>query len=111
MKKSFLFIGYESFLKDEIKEFITNYKGEVYFANSTEQSIHLLEKYSIDIVVLALHRVGDAAVLKYINQYFPNVKVLIKATDEFDSIIKILNKGTYSYLSNPFKLKELSSYC
>jgi hypothetical protein len=109
--KSFLFIGYENNLKDEIRDFIYGYDGEALFADSTEHAIHMLEKNKVDVVVLALHRIGDAAILNYINLYFPKIKVLIKATHEFDTIFQILNKGNYSLISDPMKLKELISYC
>jgi len=111
MHKSFLFIGYENNLRDEIRDFIHGYDGVAHFADSTEQSIHILERNKIDIVVLSLHRIGDAAILNYIDLYFPEIKVLIKATHEFDTIFQILNKGNYSMISDPFKLKELISYC
>ena len=110
MKRIFLFIGYEPSLNEEIKDFMHDHEGEALFSNTVEQAIHMLDETSIDTVVLTLHKLGDAAVLKYINQYYPGVKVLIAASKEFDDIIHVFNKGKFSMLKQPLKLKELYSF-
>jgi DNA-binding NtrC family response regulator len=73
-----------------------------------EESIRLLDVTGIDTVVLTLHKLGDAAILKYINQYYPDIKVLISASKEYDDIIHVFNKGHYSMLKQPFRLRELN---
>jgi DNA-binding NtrC family response regulator len=108
MKRKVLFIGYEPSLNEEIKDFILTHKGEAFFTNSVEDSIHVLDEKPINTVVLTLHKLGDAAILKYINQYFPDIKVLISASKEYDDIINVFNKGRYSMLKQPFRLKELN---
>ena len=110
MKRSYLFIGYEPSIKEELTDFILNKGGKIYFANSREESIDILTGTKIDTVILLLHKLRDAAILKYINQYYPEIKVLISATKEYDDIINVFNKGSFSILNQPLKLKELSSF-
>ena len=110
MKRNILFIGYEPSLNEEIKDFIVHRHGEAFFSNSIEQSIHILDESTISTVVLTLHKLGDAAILKYINQYYPGVKVLISASKEYDDIIHVFNKGNFSMLKQPLKLEELNSF-
>jgi hypothetical protein len=110
MKRTFLFIGYESSMYDEIADFIHERDGDVFFSDSIEQSIHVLDEAPIDTVILTLHKLGDAAILKYINQYYPDVKVLISASKEYDDIIHVFNIGKFSLLREPLKLKELNTF-
>ena len=108
MKRKVLFIGYEPSLNEEIQDYILTHEGEAFFTTTVEESIHVLDESSINTVVLTLHKLGDAAILKYINQYFPDIKVLISASKEYDDIINVFNKGRYSMLKQPFRLRELN---
>jgi DNA-binding NtrC family response regulator len=110
MKRSFLFIGYEPSLYVEIMDFMHEHHGEALFSNSTEQSISTLNEFPVEAVVLTLHKLNDAAILKYINQYYPGVKVLIAASKEYDDLIDVFNKGHYSMLKQPLKLEELNLF-
>lgn len=110
MKRSFLFIGYESYLYDEIEDFIHEREGDVFFSSSIDQSIHVLDEAHVDTVILTLHKLGDAAILRYINKYYPGVKVLVSASKEYNDIIHTFHKGNFSVLKDPLKLKELNAF-
>jgi DNA-binding NtrC family response regulator len=107
MKRNFLFIGYDSPVESEIGEYIRDRRSAAHFAHSNEQAIHMLDEFPIDVVVITLHKLEDAAILKYINQYYQEIKVLVAASKEFDDIIKVFNQGNYSMLRQPLKLEEL----
>jgi len=107
MKRTFLFIGYDFPVEVEIGEYIRDKASDAYFAHNNEQAIRALDQYPIDTVVITMHKLEDAAILKYINQYYKDIKVLVSATREFDEIIRIFNQGNYSMLRQPLKLEEL----
>jgi DNA-binding NtrC family response regulator len=110
MKRTFLFIGYDFPVEIEIGEYIRDKSSNAYFAHSKEQAIKTLDKFPIDTVVVTLHKLEDVAILKYINQYHTDTRVLVSATPEFDEIIKIFNQGNYSMLKQPLKLEELIDF-
>ena len=109
MKRQVLFIGYETILQEEIKEFLEELDCQAWFANTTEKSIRILDENPVETVILSLQKLGDAAILRYINLHFPGIKVLISANNEFEDIIEVLKKGKFSLLPEQLKLKELSS--
>ncbi len=110
MKRHVLFIGYDSTLQEEIREFLKDRDGDAQFSDTTDRSIRILSENPVDTVVLSMHSLGDAAILKYINQYYPDIRVLISANKEFDDIINVFNKGRFGLLKQPLKLEDLSDY-
>ena len=107
MQKKVLFIGYDPALQEEIREFIKERGDDALFCDSTEQAIKTLDNNTVNTVSLSIRTLTDAAILKYINQYYPDIHVLISATREFDEIIDAFNKGHYSMLKQPLKMAEL----
>jgi DNA-binding NtrC family response regulator len=102
-----LFIGYGSSVQ-EIQEFLESRDSIALFAQSTEDAIHILDEKPVKTVVLSIHELNDAAILKYINQYYPDKEVIISAGREYNEIIDVLSKGHFSVLKQPLKLKDLA---
>lgn len=109
MKRHVLFIGYDSTLQEEIKEFFKERGGQAWFTSSTDRSVRVLSEHPVETVVLSLHTLKDAAILKYINQYFPDIKILVSASHEYEEIINVLSHGHFEFLPQPLKLKELGA--
>ena len=109
MNKTYLFIGYDASEQAEISEFIANRKSRSYFASTNEQVIRLLDDTNVDTVVIYMHSMNDAVILRYINRYYPETKVVVSANKDFDEVISIFRKGIYSRMPRPFKLDELET--
>lgn len=92
----------------EILEFIEGEGNKVFISHSTEESIEILNKHEIDKAVISLLSMKDATILKYLNDYYPDVKVVIIANKEYDNIISIFQKINYSVIHEPLKLSELN---
>jgi DNA-binding NtrC family response regulator len=107
MKRQVLFIGYDTAIQEEIGEFLKGLGGRAWFAASADRSVHILGKHQITTVVVRLHSASDAGILKFINQYYPDIKVLVSASQEFEDVIRILNEGHFKLLSRPLRLSEL----
>ncbi len=108
MKRQVLFIGFDDAYQSEIVEFLKERDGQAWFSDSTDRSIRMLEEQAMDTVVLNMRKLVDAAILKYLNQYYPDIKILISTSDEFENIINVLTHSSYHLLRQPFKLKELN---
>jgi hypothetical protein len=91
----------------EIREFTEGNGNTVYISHSTEDSIAQLNKYPIDKAVVSLKSMQDAAILKYLNDYYSNIKVVVIANKTFDDIISIFKKVNYSVIHEPLQLSEL----
>ena len=93
----------------EIKEFTEGNGNIVYVSHSTEESISQLNKQSFERAVVSLKSLQDAAILKYLNDYYPEITVVVIANKTFDDIISIFNKANYLVIHEPLKLSELKS--
>ncbi len=92
----------------EILEFIEGEGNKVFISHSTEESIHILSNHNIQKAVISLHSLKDAAILKYLNDYYPDIKVVVIASKEYDNIISVFQKSNYSVIHEPLKLSELN---
>lgn len=91
----------------EIREFTETKDDQVFISHSTEESIYILSRNIIDKAVISIKGLKDAAILKYINEYYPESEVVVIANKEFDDIISIFQKGNYSVIHEPLRLSEL----
>jgi len=91
----------------EIKEFTEGKNDNVYITHSVEESIKILSHTEIQKAVISLKSLKDTAILKYINDYYKNIEVVVLANKTFDDIISIFSKSNYSIIHEPLKLSEL----
>ena len=68
-------------------------------------------------MVLQIRSLRDAAILRYINEYYQGLDVLVMASREYDDIISVFSKGRYRLMRQPQHLSEIQealtamSYC
>lgn len=91
----------------EILEFTEVDNDRVHISHSVEESINILSHTDIQKAVVSLKNLQDTAILKYINDYYPNIEVVVLANKTFDDIISIFSKTNYSIIHEPLKLSEL----
>ena len=91
----------------EILDFIEGEGNKVFISHSTEESISILSKHDFQKAVISLQSMQDTTILKYLNNYYPDIKVVVIANKEFDDIISIFQKVNYSVIHEPLKLSEL----
>jgi hypothetical protein len=92
----------------EILEFIEGEGSKVFIAHSTEESISILSKHRFEKAVISLQNLQDATILKYLNDYYPEIEVVVIADKEFDNIISVFQKSNYSVMHEPLRLSELN---
>lgn len=102
-----LFIHHEPEVQDEIKDFLTPQREKGFFARSTEQAIRILNEYVISLVVMKISSLRDAAILKYINDNYKDLEVLILASKEYDDIISAFSRGHFRLMRQPVALNDL----
>jgi hypothetical protein len=94
-------------MHEEFNEFSDEIHANNFFSNSTEESIRILNEYRIDAVIIKMGKIADASVLKYINDYYKNIKVLISARKDFEEALTIFNQIHFERINNqrsPFKI-------
>lgn len=91
----------------EISEFTEGIDNIIHITHSAEKSIHLLSSIEIQKAVVSLKNLQDTAILKFINDYYPNIEVVVIASKTFDDVISIFQKSNYSVIHEPLRLSEL----
>ncbi len=107
LRLNILFIYQDPDFQEEISDFFGSPNGRCFFARSTEEAIHILNTEMIVRVVLQIRNLRDAAVLKYINEYYQGLDVLVMASREYDDIISVFSKGRYRLMRQPQHLAEI----
>jgi DNA-binding NtrC family response regulator len=83
---------------------------QILCSNSGEETIELLKKHSVDVLVTDLRMPGvdGFSVIKYIGESFLKTKIIvITAYGSSEIKDKIFNKGCYHYLEKPFDISTL----
>jgi DNA-binding NtrC family response regulator len=91
----------------EILEYIEGDVGEVFISHSTEESISILSEHKFEKAIISLKNLKDVAILKYLNDYYPNTQVVVIANKTFDDVISVFQKLNYSVIHEPLRLSEL----
>jgi DNA-binding response OmpR family regulator len=107
LKRNILFIGYEPPLREEIREFLKEREGEVFFSDTVDGTIRIMDSEDIETVILNMKRLEDAAILRYININYQEARVLIMPARQLQDVIPALAAGRYEIISEPFRLEEL----
>jgi DNA-binding NtrC family response regulator len=102
-----LFIHHDPEIQSEIDDFLRSQKDNCFFSRNTEDTIRILNDHPIDMAVLIINHMRDAAVLKYINDHYENLEVLLIASEEFDEIISLFSEHQYKTVRLPLKLRDL----
>ena len=93
----------------EIKEFTEGDGNHVFISHSTDESIAMISKYVFDKAVISLKSINDATILKYMNDYHQEIKVVVIANKAFDDILSVFQKVNYSVIHEPLQLSELKN--
>jgi DNA-binding response OmpR family regulator len=104
-----LFIHDDPEIQEEIREFLTVPNGNVYFSKDISEVIRILNDQSIELVVLNIKSMRDAGILKFINNNYKDLEVLVLASKEYDEIISVFSTGRYKLFRQPLKLSELKN--
>jgi len=110
MSSPVLFIGYDPSVREEIREFLQESKGEAFFAENVEETLRIMHSTDFGIIVLNLQRLEDAAILRYINSHYRKTHVLVMPGKQLQEAIPALANGHYDLLQEPFSLEELKKF-
>jgi DNA-binding NtrC family response regulator len=106
-----LVVDDEQRVLDEINEFLVNRQYKVFTAGYADEAYAILEKQSIDIVILdiKLPKVSGLEVLKVIKENHPQIEVImISGHGDMDTVINAMRQGAIDYFPKPFRLMDIN---
>ena len=102
-----LVINNSEIIYSQLEEFSNYLNAETIFADNIEDSIGILANFSIDVVLIKLNTILDFGMLKYINDNYANIKVILSANNSLNETISIIQKGNFSMWQEPLRLNDL----
>ena len=94
---------------EEIREFTESDSSKVFHSDSADRSIALLSNFFFDVAVIRIKTLNDFTILKFINESYPHIKVIVLAEKKFKDLITLFSTTNYSIVSEPFRLSELNT--
>ena len=58
---------------------------------------------------MSLKNINDATILKYMNDYYPEINVVVIANKAFDDILSVFQKVNYTVIHEPLQFSELKN--
>ena len=102
-----LFINHNPDVQTEIDDFRLSCQDTCFFSINTTETIRILEEHSIDLVIMIINHIRDAAVLKYLSDNRGDIEVLLLASEEYDEIITLFCASQYRIHRLPVQYKNL----
>ena len=94
--------------EDDLKEFLLSHECTVLVARELPTLYQLLSTEPVDAVLYNVVSMDDFIVIRYINDNFPLVKVVVSTDDGFSTAIENMRNGTFQTLKRPFRLNQLN---
>ncbi len=82
-------------------------ENNIFLTNSDSQAIKILNENEIEKIILELDNVSEISFLDYINEYFPEIPVIILTDNRNESILSVIRKSIFNIIEKPFDLERL----
>ena len=102
-----LFINHDPEIQSELGDFMCNQHDKCFYSRNTSETIQILDEHSIDLAVMIVNHIRDAAVLKYISDNRKDLEVLLVASKEYDEIITLFCESQYKTFRLPQQFRSL----
>jgi len=102
-----LFFNSNRFIEDELREFVSDMDGEIFFADTPEKAVTILNTCSVDIFFLEVIGIAEISLLKYANEYFKNIRIMLITDQYIENAINTFRKGEFELMREPFELGKL----
>ena len=102
-----LIVNDNRYSADELKDFAKKIKQNIRIVDSINEAIINLEETLFDVIVIEIKSFSDLGLLKYINNNFANIKILLYADNSLSEAISIIKDANFIKLNNLNNLIEL----
>lgn len=110
-KVRILVVDDEQRVREEIAEFLTENKYEVFRAGLPSEAFKILKSHDVDIIILdiKLPEMDGISALKKIKGDYPDVEVImISGHGDMGSVIDAMRNGAADFFPKPFRLMDIN---
>ena len=102
-----LIFSSNKYFAGEIKDFLSLYNDSLFYAKTNREAIRLLNKEKFDYVIIDFVMYNEFKLIKYINENYKNIKIILTMNRDLQEIISTIKNGKYNVIVQPFRLSEL----
>lgn len=93
----------------EMSEYFHSVKCKVFSTNCPREVCPMLNELSIDQVFFNMENLEEFTIIRYINEHFPQIRVVVILESSLNNAIENVRCGDYETIQRPFHLHELMS--
>ncbi len=105
-----LIVGTNKYLLKDINEFFSINDYNPHYATNSREAISILNKLPIDLVVFDFLQFDEFKLIKYINENYKDLQVIITVNKKIKETLSIIKNSEYQMIQEPFRLNELKSF-
>ncbi|MCD4820250.1 MAG: hypothetical protein K8S23_16330 [Candidatus Cloacimonetes bacterium] len=102
-----LLVNKNKFQLKELKDFFS--QSQVIFTSDKNSTLTQLSKLKFDLALISINKISDLGLVKYINENYAELRVILSINDFFNDALSVLAEGKFQQIQNPLKLKELKN--
>ncbi|MDD4308817.1 MAG: hypothetical protein PHO32_00385 [Candidatus Cloacimonetes bacterium] len=93
----------------ELLEYFSSMNCYAKTVNNRSELCNVLDSQEIDIVLFNASTVDDFAQIRYINDNYPTVKVIVSLETSLGNAVENVRNGSYQAIRRPFHLNDLDA--
>jgi DNA-binding NtrC family response regulator len=105
-----LIISTNNYFIDEIKDYFSLYNNSLLFAKNKREAFKILNKHTLDYVIVELSSLKELEIIKYINENYQLTNIILIIGKTFNKQISIIKNGNFNIIEQPFRLQEFKKY-
>lgn len=103
-----LMIRPNPFEEPELSEYLRNHNCRVFIANCQKEVCQTLLERAIDRVFYNVEDMDDFTIIRYINEHYPLIKVVLISETGLGNIIENIRRVHFDTIQRPFHLNQLN---
>jgi len=97
------------YIDEHLEDLIQKSDNTIFFANTVEKAIRVLNDNNIEKIFVEIDILEEVNFIEYVNEYFPNIQVLITTNTYNKSILEVVKQGVFAIIKEPLNLKTILS--
>jgi len=96
--------------KANLEEYFRGLCNDVFTVHDLRSLSQGLLKDQVDLLLYSISGLEDFGIIRYVNDNYPDVKVILLTENGMGTIIENVRRGNFASLPKPFHLDELSDF-
>lgn len=105
-----LMVKTKEYEKRQLNDFFDTVSSRLFFAEKNHDIYRILSESGINAVLYFVENIDDFAMIRFINQNYPEVKVLVITENYICTGIDHIKESVFTYLRQPYSLEQIDDF-